>query len=327
MQRNLLTLTYGLLTSILFGLPLVSCAADAYPVKPIRMLVPFPAAGISNGLARVIGHSLDNTLGQRIVVDNRPGAGTTIASDIVAKSAPDGHTLFMQDMTTHAINASLYHSLPYDPIKSFTPITLVASTALVFLTHPSLPATTVKSLIAFAKTRPGQINYGSSGVGTILHLSGEMFNKQAGTKLVHVAYKSGSLASLGILGGEVQVAFGTMPPPVGEIKTGKLLALAVTTRDRVAILPEVPTMAEAGLPDFEIVLYSGVLGPSGLPKGVVKRLNSEIIKAVKSPEVMKFYHTISANEVTSTPEEFSAFLASQINKYRKVVLDVGARAN
>lgn len=291
------------------------------------MLVPFPAAGISNGLARTIGASLTMTFGQQLIVDNRPGAGTTIAADIIARSAPDGYTLFMQDITTHAINASLYKKLPYDPIKSFTPITLVASTALVLLAHPSLPVTNVKDLIAFAKTKPGQINYGSSGIGTILHLSAEMFNKQADVNLVHVAYKSGVLARLGILGGEIAVAFGTMPPPVEEIRTGKLRALAVTTRDRVSVIPEVPTMAEAGLPGFEIVLYSGVLGPSGMSKQLVQRLNQEIIKAVKSPEVVKFYNTISANQVTSTPEEFSAFLASQISTYRKVVKEVGASAN
>ena len=311
----------------LAGLATAASAADAYPVKPIRMVVGFPAAGISDGIARILAKILAQDSGLQVVIDNRPGAGTTIAADHVAKSAADGYTLFMQDMTTHAINASLYRKLPYDSIKDFTPVTLVASTPLVLVVHPSLPVKNVKELIALAKSRPGQVIYGSSGVGTIIHLAGETFKKRADVDLVHVPYKSGTLAVLGIIGGEIAATFAPMPAAMPMIKAGKVRALAVTTLKRAAVIPDIPTVAEAALPGFDIVLYSGVLGPAGLPKDVLMRLNSEIAKAVNSPEVKAYYTAVSADPITSTPEEFAAHMASEMVKLGRAVRDSGARAD
>jgi tripartite-type tricarboxylate transporter receptor subunit TctC len=322
--------TGSFLTVLLaFALVAISQYAGAaeYPTKPVRIVVGFPAAGISDGLARALAKNLGPALGQQVIVDNRPGAGTTIASDLVAKSAPDGHTLFMQDMTTHAVNASLYRSLPYDPIKDFTPVTLVASTALVLVVHPSLPVKNVKDLVTLAKGRPGEVSYGSSGNGTIIHLAGETFKTRAGVNMVHVPYKSGTLAVLAILGGEIATTFATTPTAVQQVSAGKLRALGVTTRKRAAALPDIPTMEEAGLPGFEIVLYNGILAPAGLPKDVLTRLNSEIIKALGAPDVKAFYSAVSADLITSTPEEFGAHMSSEIAKLGKAVKDSGARAD
>lgn len=312
---------------VLAGLAAAAGAADAYPVKPIRIVVGFPAAGISDGIARILAKNLAQNLGQQVVVDNRPGAGTTIAADHVAKSAADGYTLFMQDMTTHAINASLYRKLPYDSVKDFTPISLVAATPLALVVHPSLPVKTVKELIALAKSKPGQVNYGSSGIGTILHLSGETFKKRAGVNLVHVPYKSGALAVLGVIGGEVALTFPTTAIAIPMAQAGKVRALAVTTLKRAPAMPAVPTVSEAGLPGFEIVLYSGVLAPANLPGEILTRLNTEIVKAVNSAEATAYYKAVSADAVTSTPQEFSAHIASEMIKLGIAVKDSGARAD
>ena len=244
----------------------------------------FPPGGISDVLARAIGAKLSASLGQQVVIDNRPGAGTTIASDIVAKSPPDGYTLFMQDITTHAINASLYKKLPYDTVKDFTPISLVASSALMLVVHPSLPAKSVKELIALAKSRPGQIVYASSGNGTILHLAGETFKSMAGIDMIHVPYKGSAQAVQALLAGEVALTFSTMPPALPQVKAGKLRALGVTTPKRNAAAPEVPTVSEAGLKGFDVVLYSGILGPAGMPAAIVSKLNAELARIVNSAD-------------------------------------------
>jgi tripartite-type tricarboxylate transporter receptor subunit TctC len=262
-----------------------------------------------------------------VVIDNRPGAGTTIASDIVAKSAPDGYTLFMQDMTTHAINASLYKKLPYDTVKDFTPISLVASSALMLVVHPSLPAKSVKELIALAKSRPGQIVYASSGNGTILHLEGETFKSMAGIDMIHVPYKGSAQAVQALLAGEVAATFSTMPPALPQVKAGKLRALGVTTLKRNAAAPEVPTISEAGLKGFDVVLYSGVLGPAGMPAAVVNKLNSELAKAVNAPEVKTTYASLGVDALTDTPAEFAAHIASEITKLGKAVRAAGAHVD
>lgn len=302
-------------------------AAATYPTKPVRIVVGFPAAGISDGIARLFAKVMAPELGQQVVVDNRAGAGTTLAADLVAKSRPDGYTLFMQDMTTHAINASLYRKLPYDSIKDFTPISLVASSPLVLVVHPSLPVKTVKDLIGLAKARPGEVNYGSSGLGTIIHLSGEMFKKRAGVNLVHVPYKSGTLAVLGIIGGEVAITFATSPTAIPMAQAGKVRALAVTTAKRAAAIADVPTISEAGLPGFEVVLYNGVLAPANLPQEILGRLNMEVVKAVNAPDVKAYYGTISAEPITSTPDELAAHMATEAVKLGIAVKESGARAD
>jgi tripartite-type tricarboxylate transporter receptor subunit TctC len=302
-------------------------AQSDYPGKPIRMVLGFPPGGISDVLARAIGAKMYSAMGQQVLVDNRAGAGTTIASDIVAKAPPDGYTLFMQDITTHAINASLYRKLPYDSIRDFTPVALVATTPLMLLVHPSLPARSLKELIALAKSKPGQIVYASSGNGTILHLSMERLKSMAGIDMVHVPYKGSAPAVQALLGGEVAVSFSTMPPALPNVKAGKLRALGVTTARRVAAAPAVPTLNEAGLKDYEMVLYSGVIGPAGLPRDIVGKLNAELAKIVNSADFRQTLSTIGADPVTATPEQFAAHLRSDIDKLGAIVRAVGAHVD
>ncbi len=302
-------------------------AQSEYPGKPIRLVLGFPPGGISDVLARAIGAKLYTAMGQQVLVDNRAGAGTTIASDLVAKSPPDGYTLFMQDITTHAINASLYRKLPYDSVKDFTPVALVATTPLMLLVHPSLPVKSLKELIALAKSKPGQIVYASSGNGTILHLSTERLKSMAGIDMVHVPYKGSAPAVQALLGGEVAVSFSTMPPALPNVKAGKLRALGVTGAQRSPAVPDVPTISEAGLKGYEMVLYSGIIGPAGIPRDVVNKLNAEIAKAVNSSDFRQTLATIGAEPVTLTPEQFAAHLRSDIDKLGAIVRAVGARVD
>ena len=308
-------------------LSLPAQAQDSYPAKPVRIVVGFPASGMSDNLARILATALTRQTGQSFIIDNKPGAGTTIAADHVAKSAPDGYTLFMQDLTTHAINASLYRKLAYDSVKDFTPITLVASTPLVMVVNPSSGIENVKDLVARGKSKPGTLTYGSSGIGTILHLAGELFKQRAGVDLLHVPYKGATGATLAMLGGEISVSFATMPTAVPLVKAGKVKAIAVTTSRRAAALPDVPTMQEAGVSDYDIVLYNGVLGPAGLPPAIQARLRTEVLKAMQAPEVLKFYADNSAEPVTSTPDELAAHMTAEIRKYAQAVEASGARAD
>lgn len=304
---------------------LPAAAQSDYPAKPIRLVHGFTAGGISDVLARSISAKLSVSLGQQVVVDPRPGAGTTIASDQIAKSPADGYTVFLQDITTHAINASLYRKLPYDSVRDFTPVTLIAITPLILVVHPSLPAKSVKDLIALARKHPGDISYGSSGNGTIVHLAGEMLKSMGGVKMVHVPYKGSPQAITGILGGEIALLFATMPPALPMVAAGRLRALGVTTPQRTAAAPEVPTMKEAGLKDFELVLYSGILVPRGVPRSIVDRLNAEFGKAVRLPDVQNVYSKVGAVPVTDTPEEFAAHIQSEMAKLGKLVQLSGAR--
>jgi tripartite-type tricarboxylate transporter receptor subunit TctC len=310
------------------ALALAATAATAqsdYPSKPIRLVVGFSAGGISDVLARSLAAKMSQTVGQQIVVENKPGAGTTIAGDFIAKSPPDGYTIWLQDITTHAINATLYPKLPYDSVKDFAPVGLVASTPLMLVVHPSTPAKSVQELIAYLKANPGKYAYGSSGTGTILHLTSEMFKTQAGLDVLHVPYKGSGPATAAILGGEVSFVFSTMPPAVSNARAGKLRALAVTTPKRVGAVPEVPTMIEAGMPGFESVLYSGVLAPPGTPPAIVRRLNAEFAKVVADPDIKAVYEKLGADPLATTPEEFAAMLQKEIAKLAPIVRASGAK--
>ncbi|OGA61572.1 MAG: hypothetical protein A3G81_06955 [Betaproteobacteria bacterium RIFCSPLOWO2_12_FULL_65_14] len=302
-------------------------AQSDYPNKPVRMLVSFPAGGISDVLARALAIPLSKQLGQQVVVENKPGAGTTIAGDYMAKQAPDGYTIWLQDITTHAINVALYSKLPYDSVKDFTYIAMVASTPLMLVVHPSTPAKNVKELIALLKANPGKYTYGSSGNGTIVHLSAEMLKSAAGVDALHVPYKGSNPATAAILGGEVSFVFSTMPPAISNAKAGKLRALAVTTAKRVPAAPEVPTMIESGLRDFEIVLYSGILGPKGMDRAIVRRINAEFAKVVQVPEIRNVYDKIGADPITMTPEEFEKRTVAEIAKLAPVVKASGAKVD
>jgi len=313
-----------LLALILFTSATAFAQSD-YPNKPVRLVVGFAAGGISDVLGRAIVIPLSKNMGQQVIVENKPGAGTTIAGDFTARSAPDGYNLWLQDITSHAINAALYQKLPYDSMKDFTFVAMVASTPLMLVVHPSTPANSVKELIALLKANPGKYSYGSSGNGTIVHLAAEMLKSAAGVQALHVPYKGSNPATAAILGGEVTYVFSTMPPAVSNMRAGKLRALAVTTPQRSGAAPDVPTMIEAGLPGFEIVLYSGVLGPKGMDPAVVRKLNAEFAKAVKAPEMQPVWANIGAEPLVMSPEEFEKRTQAEIAKLAPVVKASGAK--
>ncbi len=302
-------------------------AQSDYPNKPVRMVVSFAAGGISDVLARALAIPLSRQLGQQVIVENKPGAGTTIASDYIAKQAPDGYTIWLQDITTHAINVSLYSKLPYDPVKDFTYVAMVASTPLMLVVHPSTPANDVKGLIALLKANPNKYSYGSSGNGTIVHLASEMLKSAAGVDALHVPYKGSNPATAAILAGEVSFVFSTMPPAISNAKAGRLRALAVTTPKRVAPAPEIPTMIEAGLPNFEIVLDSGIMGPRGMDRAIVSRLNAEFAKVVQVPEIRNVYEKIGADPIAMSPAEFEKATVAEIAKLGPVVKASGAKVD
>jgi tripartite-type tricarboxylate transporter receptor subunit TctC len=302
-------------------------AQSGYPSKPVRLVVSFSAGGISDVLARALAIPLSRQLGQQVIVENKPGAGTTIAGDYITRQAPDGYTIWLQDITTHAINVALYSKLPYDSMKDFTYIAMVASTPLMLVVHPSTEAKNVGQLIALLKASPGKYSYGSSGNGTIVHLAAEMLKAAAGVDVVHIPYKGSSPATAAILGGEVTYVFSSMPPAISNAKAGKLRALAVTTTKRVAAAPEVPTMIESGLRDFEVVLYSGIMGPKGMDRALVKRLNAEFAKVVQAPEIKNVYEKIGADPIAMSPEAFEKATMAEIAKLAPVVKASGAKVD
>ena len=302
-------------------------AQSDYPNKPVRLVVSFPAGGISDVLARALAIPLSKQLGQQVIVENKPGAGTTIAGDYVARQAPDGYTIWLQDITTHAINVALYSKLPYDSMKDFTYIAMVASTPLMLVVHPSTEAKNVGQLISLLKASPGKYSYGSSGNGTIVHLAAEMLKSAAGVDALHVPYKGSNPATAAILAGEVTVVFSTMPPAIFNAKAGKLRALAVTTARRVPAAPDIPTMVESGLRNFEIVLYSGIMGPKGMDRALASRLNGEFAKVVQAPEIRNVYEKIGADPITMTPEAFEKATQAEIAKLAPVVKASGAKVD
>jgi tripartite-type tricarboxylate transporter receptor subunit TctC len=311
---------------LLLGCGTALAQAD-YPNKPVRLVVGFAAGGISDVLGRAIAIPLSKQLGQQVIVENKPGAGTTIAGDFVMRALNDGYTLWLQDITTHAINANLYAKLPYDSLKDFSFVAMVASTPLMLVVHPSTPANNVRELIALLKANPGKYSYGSSGNGTIVHLSSEMLKSSAGVDALHVPYKGSNPATAAILGGEVSFVFSTMPPAISNVRGGKLRALAVTSPRRSDAAPEVPTMIESGLPSFEIVLYSGVLAPKGMERALVRRLNAEFARAVQAPEMQPVWRNIGADPIAASPEEFEAATAREIAKLGPVVKASGAKVD
>ena len=311
---------------LLLGCGTALAQAD-YPNKPVRLVVGFAAGGISDVLGRAIAIPLSKQLGQQVIVENKPGAGTTIAGDFVMRALNDGYTLWLQDITTHAINANLYAKLPYDSLKDFSFVAMVASTPLMLVVHPSTPANNVRELIALLKANPGKYSYGSSGNGTIVHLSSEMLKSSAGVDALHVPYKGSNPATAAILGGEVSFVFSTMPPAISNVRGGKLRALAVTSPRRSDAAPEVPTMIESGLPGFEIVLYSGVLAPKGMERALVRRLNAEFARAVQAPEMQPVWRNIGADPIAASPEEFEAATTREIAKLGPVVKASGAKVD
>ena len=298
-----------------------------YPNKPVRMVVGFAAGGISDVLGRAVAITLSRQLGQQVIVENKPGAGTTIAGDFIVRSAPDGYNIWLQDITTHAINTALYAKLPYDSVKDFTYVAMIASTPLMLVVHPTTHAHNVRELIELLKANPGKLSYGSSGNGTIVHLAAEMLKQAAGVDVVHVPYKGSNPATQAILGGEVTFVFSTMPPAISNAKAGKLRALGVTTPKRVGAAPDVPTMIESGLKDFDVVLYSGVLGPKGMDPSVVRKLNAAFATTVRAPEIQKVYEQLGADAIVMTPQEFEQATLREIAKLAPIVKASGAKVD
>ncbi|HVF63107.1 MAG TPA: tripartite tricarboxylate transporter substrate binding protein [Casimicrobiaceae bacterium] len=315
------------LTVTAFASPPV-VAQDNYPDKPIRLILGFAPGGISDVLGRALAAELSPILGQQVVVENRPGAGGSIAAAMVAKSPNDGYTVWLQDMTSHAINAALYTNLNYDPIKDFEPITLVAYTPLMLAVHPSQPTKTVKELVEYLKNTPGRRTYGSAGNGTPNHLAAEMLNQSAGLKdVVHVPFKGSSPTVTALLANEMAYSFLSMPPAVSNVQGGKLRGLAVTSATRVSAAPDVPTMIEAGYPGFEVVVYTGILAPAGTPKAIIDKLGAAFTKAVQAERIKDVYLKIGAEAVTNTPAAFRAHMVKEIDHYAKLVKASGAKVD
>jgi tripartite-type tricarboxylate transporter receptor subunit TctC len=307
----------------LFAFPPIA-SGQAYPAKAIRIVVPLAAGGPGDLLARAIGQKLSETMAQPVVIDNRPGANTNVGNEAVAKAAPDGYTL-LATASTLTINPSLYSTLTYDPIKDFAPITPIATTPLVLVVHPSLSVRSVKELIALARAKPTQILYGSPGNGSTPHLAAEMFNTMAGVKLMHVPYKGVTGAFSDLLGGQISLMFPGAPIALPQAKAGKLRALGTTAAKRTPAAPELPTLAEAGLPGYEVSVWYGMLAPAGTAPAVISRLNTDIVRIVQSPDIRERWAALGAEPSHSAPEQFTAFLKSDLGKWAKVVRDSGAK--
>jgi len=302
-------------------------AAAKYPAKPVRMVVPFPASGTTDLLARAVAQKLSEAWGQQVIVDNRPGAGGNIGSELVAKAAPDGYTLLMGTVGTHSINPSLYTKMPYDHVKDFTPVILVAGVPNVLVVNPSLPVHSVAELIAYAKANPNKLNFASSGSGTSIHLSGELFKVMAGVDMTHVPYKGSAPALTDLMGGQVQLMFDNLPSSLPFIKAGKLRALAVTSATRASALPDTPTLAESGLAGFEASSWFGVLAPAGTPHDIVAKLNAAIAAWLASPEAKEKLAAQGAIAAGGSPDDFVKHIARETAKWAKVVKASGAHVD
>jgi len=302
-------------------------AQGAYPTKPVRLVVPFPAGGTTDILARAVAQKLSETWGQQVIVDNRPGAGGNIGSELVAKAPPDGYTLLMGTVGTHAINPSLYAKMPYDHVKDFTPVILVAGVPNVLVVNPSLPVNSVQELIAYGKANPNKLNFASSGNGTSIHLSGELFRTMTGVQMTHVPYKGSAPALTDLIGGQVQLMFDNLPSSLQFIKAGKLRALAVTSTERSSALPELPTLAESGLPGFEASSWFGVLAPAGTPNDIVTKVNGAIAAWLASPDAREKLAAQGAIAAGGPPDAFVKHIGNESAKWAKVVKASGAHVD
>jgi tripartite-type tricarboxylate transporter receptor subunit TctC len=322
---------WGLRSVLFIAVSALSCAAglaraqDAqqYPSKPVRFIVGFAPGGFTDLMARLLAGRLSETWNQQVVVDNRPGAGSIIATETVAKAPPDGYTLLMMT-DNHVTNPSLFKSLPYDSEKHFAPVTLAALAPFMLLIHPSLPVKSVKELLALAKARPGELAFGSGGIGGPGHLAGEMLNSLGGVKMVHVPYKGGALAMVDLQAGQVQLYFGNVPTSLPHVKTGRVRALAVTTAKRAAVAPEYPTVAEAGVRGFELSPFYGVITRAGTPAEILAKLNRDIVSILHNPATKERIASLGGDPVGNSQAEFSAFLKTESVKWGKLVRDSGA---
>jgi tripartite-type tricarboxylate transporter receptor subunit TctC len=299
--------------------------SPGYPSKPVRWVVPFPAGGSADLMARMIAPDLGKSLGQQVVVENRPGASAIVGAEYVAKSAADGHTILQCNVGQMAINPSLYPKLPYDPLRDFAPITVIASVDNVMVVTPSLPANSVRELIELARKHPGQLNFTSSGAGSLTHLTGELMKRQAKIQMVHVSYKGSAPAAVDTMAGFVQIMYDNLPGALENIKAGKLKALAILSRERSPALPQVPTLHESGFPGYDMVSWQCVAAPAGTPRAVVDRLSTEIAAVLKTPPIRDRMATLGAKVVANTPDEFAKYLRDESAKWSKAVRDAGIK--
>ena len=299
--------------------------AQAYPSKPIHIVVPFPPGGSTDLLARRIGEKLAAAWGQPVIVDNRGGAGGTLGADFVAKAAPDGYTLLMGVTGTNAISGALYPKLPYDVVKDFAPVSLVVSSPLVLVRHPGFAPKTVKEVVALAKTKPGSISYGSPGNGTSMHLTGEMFKLSTGVSMLHIPYRGSAGALTDLMGGQIDTMFGDFLVVWPQIEAGKVLPIAVTSKERHKMLPNVPTIAESGYPGFEALSWQGLFAPAGTPQAIVDQLNREVNKALASPDIQEYFGSRGFTLGGSSAAEFGSFIRGEVVKWTRIVKASGAR--
>lgn len=319
LRRTALTLLAGTL-ALTLG---VSASAQNYPNKPIRLVVTFPSGGAPDILARLFSEKAQ--LGQPVVVDNKPGAGGNIGADFVAKSAGDGYTLVLGTVGTHSINGSLYEKMLYDMVKNFSPVSLIASAPNLLVVNNNVPVKTVPEFVAYLKANPNKLSFGSPGVGTSVHVSGELFKSMTGTQMTHVPYKGRQFAIPDLVGGSIQLMFDNMPSALPMAREGKIRAIAVTTAKRSSAAPEIPTIAES-IPGFEATTWFAMFAPAGTPKPVIDRLNAEVLRVFRLPDVAERLKTLGLEAVLSSPEELSAYQASEITKWTKVVKESGAKA-
>ena len=315
---------YALVAAVL---TLASASASAFPDKPVRFVIGFTPGGPSDILARAVGQKLAERWGQQVMIENRPGAGGNLAAEAVAKSAPDGYTWLLGNNSILATNQSLYKKLPYDPVKDFAPVALVAVQPNILVVHPSLSASSVSELVALAKQNPGKLNYASSGAGAAAHLAGELFKTMAGVDIVHVPYKGAQPALTDLIAGQVQLMFATSASVIPYVKAGRLRALAVTTAQRSPSVPELPTVSEAGLAGFEATTWHGVVVPMATPAPLVQRLNQDLNLVLGEKELKERLAGLGAEVLTGTPRDFADYIAREIPKWTKVVKDSGARAD
>jgi tripartite-type tricarboxylate transporter receptor subunit TctC len=314
----MLQLRLLLLIALLLGVSSGN-AADNYPGRPIRLIVPFAAGGGNDTVARLVGQSLGARLGQPVIVDNRPGAGGVVGAEAAAKAAPDGYTLFLGGVGSHAINPNLHKDLPYDPIKDFEPITLLASAPLILVVHPSVQADSVAQLIALARAQPGKLNYASNGNGSSSQLAAVMFASMTGIDIVHIPYKGLAPALADLLGGQDQLMFSSIVAILPQVRAGKLKALAVTSRRRMSLLPDLPTIAESGVAGYESSSWYGILAPAGTRPDIVARLHDELVKVLAQEDVRKALAQEGAEPVGNSPQEFAAFISAEKQRLGAVI--------
>jgi tripartite-type tricarboxylate transporter receptor subunit TctC len=319
------TVIHVLVAAMLVAAGTPALQAQDYPAKPIRLIIPYTPGGTADMLARTMGQKMAASLGQQIIIDNRPGAGGNIGADLAAKAASDGYTILMGTVATHAINPNLYPTMPYDADKDFAPIVLIATLPNLLVVNPSVPAKNVQELVALAKAKPGELAFASAGNGTSQHLSGELFKKMTGVDMIHIPYKGSAPAVSDLIGGQVQLMFDNIPSSLPQVRAGKLRALAVTGPKRSPVLPDLPTLSEAGLPGFSITSWFALFAPAGTPSKILLRLNKEAGKAIASQDLRQQWLAQGIEPAGGTAEQLAEFRRIEAPKWAKIVRDTGAR--